>query len=205
MKKVGNETKGRLKGGKRAEFGTQWNFAKKTHVPTVDLRGSSRVESSPRYPAAQQKAGSVSIERFRILSLRPENESLSPTPAVLLADLDFVNSSDSPASECGESRLKVLNIWLANLAEHFTVKLVVIAIEIREQGNVAQDYGWQNIRPHQEKAVNHSGAGIAIWISGKGVTKESESYGCTSIKSTLLILSGHTCQNRPGSETHVSF
>jgi hypothetical protein len=41
--------------------------------------------------------------------------------------------------------LDTLKTRLGNLFEHFTVKLVVIVIEIRLQGDVAYDYGWHDL------------------------------------------------------------
>ena len=62
-----------------------------------------------------------------------------------IADPDLVNFSDGQPSEFGESGLDALKSRLANLFERFTVKLVVIVIEIRLQGDVAYDYGWHDL------------------------------------------------------------
>jgi ketosteroid isomerase-like protein len=62
-----------------------------------------------------------------------------------IADPDLVNFSDGQPSEFGESGLYALKSRLANLFERFTVKLVVIVIEIRLQGDVAHDYGWHDL------------------------------------------------------------
>ena len=62
-----------------------------------------------------------------------------------IADPDFVNFSDGQPSEFGKSGLDALKTRLENLFERFTAKLVVIVIEIRLQGDVAYDYGWQNL------------------------------------------------------------
>ena len=62
-----------------------------------------------------------------------------------LADSHLVNFADGHPSEFGESGLHALNTRLTNLFERFTVKLVVIVIEIRLQGNVAYDYGWHDL------------------------------------------------------------
>jgi ketosteroid isomerase-like protein len=62
-----------------------------------------------------------------------------------IADPDLVNFSDGQPSEFGESGLDALKSRLANLFERFTVKLVVIVIEIRLQRDVAYDYGWHDL------------------------------------------------------------
>ena len=62
-----------------------------------------------------------------------------------LADPDLVNFSDGHPSEFGASGLDALKTRLTNLFERFTVKLAVIVIEIRLQGNVAYDYGWHDL------------------------------------------------------------
>jgi len=61
-----------------------------------------------------------------------------------IADPDLVSFSDGAPSEFGESGLGVLKTRLANLFERFTVKLVVVVIEIRLQGDIAYDYGWHD-------------------------------------------------------------
>jgi ketosteroid isomerase-like protein len=62
-----------------------------------------------------------------------------------IADPDLVNFSDGQPCEFGISGLDALRIRLENLFECFTVKLVVIVIEIRLQGEVAHDYGWHDL------------------------------------------------------------
>ena len=62
-----------------------------------------------------------------------------------IADPDLVNFSDGQPSEFSESGLDSLKTRLTNLFERFTVKLAVIVIEIRLQGNVAYDYGWHDL------------------------------------------------------------
>jgi ketosteroid isomerase-like protein len=62
-----------------------------------------------------------------------------------IADPDLVNFSDGQPCEFGISGLEALRIRLENLFECFTVKLVVIVIEIRLQGEVAYDYGWHDL------------------------------------------------------------
>ena len=62
-----------------------------------------------------------------------------------IADPDLVNFSDGQPCEFGISGLDALRIRLGNLFECFTVKLVVIVIEIRLQGEVAHDYGWHDL------------------------------------------------------------
>jgi ketosteroid isomerase-like protein len=62
-----------------------------------------------------------------------------------IADPDLVNFSDGQPSEFGESGLDAWKTRLTNLFERFTVKLVVIVIEIRLQGDIAYDYGWHEL------------------------------------------------------------
>jgi ketosteroid isomerase-like protein len=62
-----------------------------------------------------------------------------------IVDPDLINFSDGQPSEFGKSGLDALKNRLANLFERFTVKLVVIVIEIRLQGDVAYDYGWHDL------------------------------------------------------------
>lgn len=69
--------------------------------------------------------------------------NLGDTSKILsIADPDLVSFTDGAASEFGQSGL--MKIRLANLFEHFTVKLVVIVVEIRLKGDVAHDYGWHD-------------------------------------------------------------
>ncbi len=62
-----------------------------------------------------------------------------------IADPDLVNFSDGQPCEFGMSGLDALKTRLEHLLERFTAKLVVIAIEIRLQGDVAYDYGWHDL------------------------------------------------------------
>src|SRR5690348_8837513 len=62
-----------------------------------------------------------------------------------IADPELVNFSDGQPNEFGSSGLEALRIRLENVFERFTVKLAVIVIEIRVQGDVAYDYGWHDI------------------------------------------------------------
>jgi ketosteroid isomerase-like protein len=61
-----------------------------------------------------------------------------------IADPDLVSFNDGAPSEFGQSGLNVLKIRLANLFKRFTVKLVIIVVEIRLNGDVASDYGWHD-------------------------------------------------------------
>ncbi len=62
-----------------------------------------------------------------------------------IADPDLVNFSDGQPCEFGMSGLDALKTRLENLFERFTTRLVVIAMEIRLQGDVAYDYGWHDL------------------------------------------------------------
>lgn len=62
-----------------------------------------------------------------------------------IADPDLVNFSDGQPCEFGTSGLEALKTRLESLFECFTMKLVVIVIEIRLQGDVAYDYGWHDL------------------------------------------------------------
>src|ERR1700736_6321972 len=74
-----------------------------------------------------------------------EGFNLGDTSRVLaIADPDLVNFSDGAPSEFGQSGLDVLQTRLTALFERFTVKLVVVVIEIRLQGDIAHDYGWHD-------------------------------------------------------------
>jgi ketosteroid isomerase-like protein len=87
-----------------------------------------------------------------------------------IADPDLVNFSDGAPSEFGESGLEVLKIRLASLFERFTVKLVVIVIEIRLQGDVAYDYGWHDftLTPKDgSAAVHRRDRYVDIWRKNK--------------------------------------
>lgn len=62
-----------------------------------------------------------------------------------IADPDLVTFSDGQPSEFGETGLEALKTRLGNLFDRFTVKMAVIVIEIRLQGDVAYDYGWHEL------------------------------------------------------------
>ncbi len=62
-----------------------------------------------------------------------------------IADPDLVNFSDGHPCEFGMTGLDALKTRLENLFERFTVKLTVIVVEIRLQGDIAYDYGWHNL------------------------------------------------------------
>src|ERR1700726_2947094 len=67
-----------------------------------------------------------------------EGFNLGDTSRILaIADPDLVNFSDGAPSEFGQSGLDVLQTRLTALFERFTVKLVVVVIEIRLQGDIA--------------------------------------------------------------------
>src|SRR5277367_6914667 len=60
-------------------------------------------------------------------------------------DPDLVNFSSEQPSGFGKNGLDDLAIRLQNLFEQFAVKLAVIVVEIRIQGDVAYDYGWHDL------------------------------------------------------------
>ncbi len=62
-----------------------------------------------------------------------------------IADSDLVNFSHGQPCEFGLGGLDHLRERLEKLFEHFTAKLDVIVMEIRVQGDVAYDYGWQDL------------------------------------------------------------
>src|SRR5262249_15584717 len=66
-------------------------------------------------------------------------------PAAGVADPELVSFSDGQPSEFGSGGLEALRTRLQHLFERFTVKLAVIVIEIRVQGDVAYDYGWHDV------------------------------------------------------------
>jgi ketosteroid isomerase-like protein len=74
-----------------------------------------------------------------------------------IADPDLVSFSDGAPSEFGESGLEVLKTRLGDLFERFTVKLVIVVIEIRLQGDIAYDYGWHDfiLTPKDDGAAIH--------------------------------------------------
>jgi ketosteroid isomerase-like protein len=74
-----------------------------------------------------------------------------------IADPDLVSFSDGAPSEFGETGLEALRTRLANLFERFTVKLVIVVIEIRLQGDIAYDYGWHDftLTPKDGDALIH--------------------------------------------------
>ena len=87
-----------------------------------------------------------------------------------IADPDLVNFSDGQPSEFCESGLDSLKTRLTNLFERFTVKLTIIVIEIRLQGNVAYDYGWHDLTltPKQGgEAIRRRDRYVDIWRKSK--------------------------------------
>ena len=87
-----------------------------------------------------------------------------------IADPDLVGFTDGAPSEFGQSGLNGLRIRLENLFEHFTVKLVVIVVEIRLKGDVAHDYGWHDftLTPKQGGEIIHRrDRYVDIWRKNK--------------------------------------
>jgi ketosteroid isomerase-like protein len=87
-----------------------------------------------------------------------------------IADPELVNFSDGTPSEFGKSGLDVVNTRLANLFARFAVKLVVIVIEIRLQGNVAHDYGWHDFTftpKDGSQALRRRDRYVDIWRKNK--------------------------------------
>ena len=64
---------------------------------------------------------------------------------VALADSDLVKFSDGQPSEFGESGLDAMRSRLVAVFERFKVRLSIIVIEIRLQGDIAYDYGWHDL------------------------------------------------------------
>jgi ketosteroid isomerase-like protein len=62
-----------------------------------------------------------------------------------IVDPDLVNFSSEQPSGFGKSDLDDFAIRLQNLFEQFAVKLAVVVVEIRIQGDVAHDYGWHDL------------------------------------------------------------
>jgi ketosteroid isomerase-like protein len=63
-----------------------------------------------------------------------------------------------------------LRIRLENLFEHFTVKLVVIVVEIRLKGDVAHDYGWHDFTltpKHGGEVIHRRDRYVDIWRKNK--------------------------------------
>jgi len=87
-----------------------------------------------------------------------------------IADPDLVSFTDGAPSEFGESGLKALKIRLANLFERFTVKVVIVVVEIRLQGDIAYDYGWHNFSltpKHGGQAKHRRDRYVDIWRKNK--------------------------------------
>ncbi len=87
-----------------------------------------------------------------------------------IVDPDLVSFTDGAPSEFGESGLNVLKIRLANLFERFTVKLVIVVIEIRLQGDVAYDYGWHDFAltpKHGGEATHRRDRYVDVWRKNK--------------------------------------
>ena len=75
-----------------------------------------------------------------------EGFNLSDAVRILaITDADLVNFSSEQPSGFGKSGLDHLAIRLQSLFEQFAVKLAVIVVEIRIQGDVAYDYGWHDL------------------------------------------------------------
>jgi ketosteroid isomerase-like protein len=87
-----------------------------------------------------------------------------------IADPDLVGFTDGAPSEFGQSGLTGLRIRLENLFEHFTVKLVVIVVEIRLKGDVAHDYGWHDFTltpKHGGEVIHRRDRYLDIWRKNK--------------------------------------
>jgi len=87
-----------------------------------------------------------------------------------IADPDLVSFTDGAPSEFGESGLEVLKTRLADLFERFTVKLVIVVIEIRLQGDIAYDYGWHDftlMSKHGGAAIYRRDRYVDIWRKNK--------------------------------------
>jgi ketosteroid isomerase-like protein len=87
-----------------------------------------------------------------------------------IADPDLVSFTDGAPSEFGESGLNVLKTRLANLFERFTIKLVIIVVEIRLQGDIAYEYGWHNFTltpKHGGEAKHRRDRYVDIWRKNK--------------------------------------
>ena len=100
-----------------------------------------------------------------------EGFNLGDTSRILaIADPDLVNFSDGAPSEFGQSGLDVLQTRLTALFERFTVKLVVVVIEIRLQGDIAHDYGWHDFTltpKDRSEAVHRRYRYVDIWRKNK--------------------------------------
>jgi ketosteroid isomerase-like protein len=87
-----------------------------------------------------------------------------------IADPDLVSFNDGAPSEFGKSGLNVLKNRLANLFERFTVKLVIVVIEIRLRGDIAYDYGWHDftLTPKQAgETIHRRDRYVDIWRRNK--------------------------------------
>jgi len=87
-----------------------------------------------------------------------------------IADPDLVSFSDGAPSEFGESGLEALKTRLAKLFERFTVKLVIVVIEIRLQGEIAYDYGWHNFTLTPKSggaAIHRRDRYVDVWRKNK--------------------------------------
>lgn len=72
--------------------------------------------------------------------------NLGDTARILAtADPDLVNFSDEHPSEFRKSGLEDFEARLKDLFNRFSVKLSVIVVEIRVEGNMAYDYGWHEL------------------------------------------------------------
>jgi ketosteroid isomerase-like protein len=87
-----------------------------------------------------------------------------------IADPDLVSFSDGAPSEFGESGLEVLKTRLGDLFERFTVKLVIVVIEIRLQGEIAYDYGWHDFTLTPKSggaAIHRRDRYVDVWRKNK--------------------------------------
>ena len=87
-----------------------------------------------------------------------------------IADPDLVSFADGAPSEFGESGLEALKTRLAKLFERFTVKLVIVVIEIRLQGEIAYDYGWHNFTLTPKSggaAIHRRDRYVDVWRKNK--------------------------------------
>jgi ketosteroid isomerase-like protein len=86
-----------------------------------------------------------------------------------IADPDLVSFTDGAPSEFGETGLEALKTRLANLFERFTVKLVIVVIEIRLQGDIAYDYGWHDftLTPKDGALIHRRDRYVDVWRKNK--------------------------------------
>ena len=65
-----------------------------------------------------------------------------PDRLLAIAHPDLVSFPDGHPSEFRDTGLDEFKVRLENLFGRFTVKLTVIVVEVRVEGNVAHSYGW---------------------------------------------------------------